>query len=123
MHAGRTCLFHKGFCTVYFVAKGDNAVTLPHSAVRKHAFMVKIMESSKKNPKRYPKRKKIALELMHQRLGHISTRSLIAGDTANVWEDAELKIYPDPFCTSCKISSMNKKAIYKLPLKPKAPFK
>ena len=81
------------------------------------------MESSKKNPKRNPKRKKIALELMHQRLGHRSTISLVAGDTANVWEDAELKIDADPFCTSCKISSMNKKARSKLPLKPKAPFK
>ena len=60
---------------------------------------------------------------MHQRLGHRSTRSLIAGDTANVWEDAELKIDPNPFCTSCKISSMNKKARSKIPLKPKAPFK
>ena len=59
---------------------------------------------------------------MHQRLGHRSTRSLLAGDTANVWEDAELKIDPDPFCTSCKISSMNKKARSKLPLKPKAHF-
>ena len=77
------------------------------------------MESSKKNPKR----SKIALELMHQRLGHRSTRSLIAGDTTNIWEDAELKIYPDPFCTPCKISSMNKKARSKLPLKPKAPSK
>ena len=48
---------------------------------------------------------------------------MIAGDTANVWEDAELRIDPDPFCTSCKISSMNKKARSKLPLKPKAPFK
>ena len=81
------------------------------------------MEISKKNSKRNPERKKIALELMHQRLGHRSTRSLIAGDAANVWEDAELKIDPDPFCTSCKISSMNKKARPKLPLKPKAPFK
>ena len=60
---------------------------------------------------------------MHQRLGNRSTRSLIAGDTANVWEDAELKIDPDPFCTSCKISSMNKKARSKLPLEAKAPFK
>ena len=60
---------------------------------------------------------------MHQRLGHRSTISLIAGDTANVWEDVELRIYPDTFCTSCKISSMNKKARSKLPLKPKAPFK
>ena len=33
MNDGHTCLFHKGFCTVYFGAKEDNAVTLPHSAV------------------------------------------------------------------------------------------
>ena len=83
MNAVHMCLFHKGFCTVYFRAKEDNAVTLPHIAVRKHAFPGESMESSKKNPKR----KNIALELMHQRLGHRSTRSLIAGDTANVWED------------------------------------
>ena len=52
MNAGNTCLFHKGFCTVYFGTKEDNAVTLPHSAVRKHAFMVKkygeFKEKSKK---------------------------------------------------------------------------
>ena len=40
MNAGHNCLFHKGFCTVYFGAKEDNAVTLPHSALRKHAFSV-----------------------------------------------------------------------------------
>ena len=97
MNAGHMCLLHKGFCLVYFGAKEDNAVTLPHSAVRKHAFMVKSMVSSKKNPKRNPKRKKIALGFMHQRLGHISTRSLIAGDTANVWEDVELKNRCRPF--------------------------
>ena len=57
MHAGNMCLFHKGFCTMYFRAKEDNAVTLPYSTVRKHAFMGKSMESSKKNTKR----KKIAL--------------------------------------------------------------
>ena len=61
MNAGHTCLFHKGFFTVYFGAKEDNAVTLAHSAVRKHNFMVKSMESSKKNAKRNPKRNKIAL--------------------------------------------------------------
>ena len=32
MNSGHTCLFHKGFCTVYLVAKEKNAVTLPHSA-------------------------------------------------------------------------------------------
>ena len=64
MNAGHTCIFHKGFCTVYFGAKEGNAVTLPHSAVRKHAFMVKSMEISQKNSKINPKRNKIALELM-----------------------------------------------------------
>ena len=60
---------------------------------------------------------------MHQRLGHRYTRSLIAGDNANVWEDVELKIDLDPFFTSCKISSMNKKARSNVTLNPKAPFK
>ena len=119
MNAGHTCLFHNGFCTVYFGAKEDIAITLPHSAVRKHAFSRKNMVKSKKNPSR----KKIALELLHQILWHRSTRSLISGDTDNVWEDVELRIDPDPFCTSCKISSMNKKSRSKIPLKPKAPFK
>ena len=79
------------------------------------------MEKSRKN--KLPARKKIALELIHQRLGQISTRSLLAGDTANFREDVELRIYPDPFCTSCQTSPMNKNARSKTPLKPKAPFK
>ena len=74
---------------------------------------------SKKNPAR----NKIALELLHQILGHRSTISLLAGDNANAWEDVKLKIDKDPFSTSCQISSMNKKARSKIPLKPKAPFK
>ena len=48
MNAGHTCLSHKGFCTVYFKAKEDNAVTLPHSALRKHDFSGKIQDMSKK---------------------------------------------------------------------------
>ena len=121
MNAGHTCLLHKGFYTVYFGSEKKNAVTLPHSAQRKHAFAVKTKNMSKKN--KFPARKKIALELLHQRLGHRSTISLLSGDTENVWEDVELRIYPDPFCTLCRICSMNKKARYKIPIKPKAPFK
>ena len=76
---------------------------------------------SKKN--KLPAKKVKTLELLHRRLGHRSTRSLLAGDTANVWEDVELRIDPDPFCTSCQISEMNKKDGSKIPLKPKASFK
>ena len=40
MNSGHICLFHKGFCTVYFGAKDKNALTLPQSAQSKHTFLV-----------------------------------------------------------------------------------
>ena len=43
MNSGHTCIFKEGFCTVYFGAKENNAVTLPHSAQRKHACIGTIM--------------------------------------------------------------------------------
>ena len=59
MNSGHNCRFHKGFGTVYFGAEKKNAVTLPHSAQSKHAFLGKIKDMSKKN--KLPERKKIAL--------------------------------------------------------------
>ena len=54
-------------------------MTLPHSAQRKCVFLVKIKEKSK-SQKQIPK-KKVYLGLLIQRLGYISTESLIAVDT------------------------------------------
>ena len=87
--------FSQSFFTVYFRAEENNEVNLPNRTQRKHSFLVKIMDMLKK--KKLLARKKIALELLHQRLGHISNRSLLDGDTANVWEYVELRIDPDPF--------------------------
>ena len=75
------------------------------------------------NTNKLPARKKNSLELLHWRLGHRSTRSLLAGDTDNAWEDAELRIDPHPFCISCQNISTNKKARYEIPPNPKAPLK
>ena len=47
----------------------------------------------------------------------------MTGDNVNVWKDIEFRIDLDTFCTSYKISPMNKKARFKNPLNPKAPFK
>ena len=85
---------------MYFGTKAKNAITLPHIAQRKHAFLGEIKEISK--TKKLRSRKKIALELLHQILGHRFTRSFLTGDIANVWEDIELRIYPYPFFTSCQ---------------------
>ena len=48
INSGYKCLFNKGFCTVYFGAKEDNAVTLPHSAQIKHALQEKIRMRQRK---------------------------------------------------------------------------
>ena len=48
MNVGHTCIFHKGFFTVYFLAEKKNAITLPQSAQRKHTFMGEIKNMSKK---------------------------------------------------------------------------
>ena len=69
---------------MYFGSKEENAVTLPHSAQRKHAFLEEIKEVSITN--KLPSKRKIALKLLHHILDHIFTRSLLAGDTVNVWE-------------------------------------
>ena len=70
-------------------------MTLPYSAQSKHAFLVKIKEKAKS--KKVKPRNKVALVLLHHRLGHRSTRSLMAGDTENVWQDIELIIDTYPF--------------------------
>ena len=121
MNLGHTCLFPKGFCTVYLGAKEKNEVALPYSAQRKHAFLGEIKDMSKTN--KLSRRKKFSLELLNHRLGHRSTRSFLDGNTDNFWEDIEVRIYPGPFCTSCQIYSMDKKARSKNPINPKPPFK
>ena len=81
MNLGNTCLYHKGFCTVYFGTKGKNTVTLPQNAQGNHACLGKTKQMSK--TKKLPPTKKIALEFLHQRIVHRSTRSLLDGDTDN----------------------------------------
>ena len=61
--------------------------------------------------------------LLHQILGHRPTRSILDKDTANVWQDIDLRVDPDPFCISRQISTINKRSCSKTPLKSKTPYK
>ena len=116
-----TCLFHRYFCKVFFSDNKHNTVTLLYSAQKKGDFLVRTKENSK-SQKQIPKNK-VSLELLNHRLGNRYTRLLLAGYNAIFWQDIEIRIYPDPFCTSCQISTINKKSISKTPLNPKTPFK
>ena len=105
INLGYTCLFHKGFCTVFFRNIEQNVVTMPHSEQKKHYFLVKTKEKSK-SQKQIPKNK-FSLELLNKRIGHRSTRSLLAGYTANFWQEIKIRVDPDSFCASCQISKIN----------------
>ena len=107
INSGYTYLFHKGFCTIFFSDNEQNAVTLPHIAKRKHAFLVKTKEKSK-SQKKFPK-KKVSLKLLCQRLRHIFTRSLLVRYAVNVWQGIEIRVDPDPFITSCQIYTIDKR--------------
>ena len=63
------------------------------------------------------------MDLLHQRLGHMSTRSQLDEDTENVWQDIEIRVDPDTFCTPCQIFTINKNSILKTTLNPNKPFK
>ena len=84
----------KGFCTLLFIGNEQNAVKLTQNEQRKHASLVKMKEKSKLQNK-IPKNK-ASLGLLNQILGHIFIRSLLDGDTENVWKYIELNIDPDP---------------------------
>ena len=71
--------------------------------------------------KKLPSRKKNDLELLHQRLSHRYIIIFLAGYSANIGGDTELKIDLDPFCTSCQISSIRKRLGLKNHLNQKHP--
>ena len=74
-------------------------------------------------PQKYIPKKKVSLELLHQRLGHRSTRSILAGYTEVFWQEIQLRVYPEPFCTPYQIFTINKNYISKKPLNLKIPSK
>ena len=97
-------------------------VKLPHTTQQKHAFLIKNTRKSQNLQNQIPK-KKVFLELLHQKLGNSSTRSLMEKDTSTFWKNIHFRIDTETFCTSCQISTLNKKTGSNTPLNPKTPFK
>ena len=45
------------------------------------------------------------------------------GYNANFWQGIYIRVDPDPFCTSCQISTININTRSKTPMKARTPFK
>ena len=92
---------------VLFSDNEQNTVTLPNSThTQKHSFLVKTKKKSK-SQKQIPKNK-VSLELFYHMLLHRSSRSLLSVNNKNVWKDTEIRVYFNPFPTSCQIYKIDK---------------
>ena len=92
---------------VLFIDNEHNAVTLLYITQRKYEFLVKTKENRKSQNQ--ITKNKVSLELLHLRLGHRSTRPLLAVYAENIWQDMKLRVDPEPFYKSCQISTINKR--------------
>jgi hypothetical protein len=54
-------------------------------------------------PARTPKL--VTVELLHKRLGHVSTKAILAANEAGVWEDVMIRFAPSSFCINCKVGT------------------
>ena len=50
-------------------------------------------------------RKLVTVELLHKRLGHVSTKAILAANEAGVWEDVTVRFPPSSFCIDCKVGT------------------
>jgi hypothetical protein len=53
---------------------------------------------------------RVSMELLHHRLGHLSTQAIINADKQQMWNDITVLSDYDQFCTGCKIGSIHKSA-------------
>ena len=97
-------------------------VTLPFKGTPKghdpQALPTQIRDKRRTTP-----RTQVSLDLLHARLGHRSTRALLAAFAADMWRDVEVKLSPDPFCTSYnKIAIITKRNRSKVPMGAENPL-
>ena len=121
MNLVHTCLFHQVFACFSSVIINRTQLHY-HAAHREKHYHLMKMEGESKSQKKVPKNK-ISLGLLHQRMLNKSTRSLLSRDNANVWQEIEVGVDPETFCTSYQIPTINKNSRSKTPLKSNTPFK
>jgi hypothetical protein len=52
----------------------------------------------------------VSLELVHRRLGHMVTQTVLAAHDAGIWPDLRIVPDVDPMCVTCKLSSIQRTA-------------
>ena len=64
------------------------------------------IEERNEQAEKWAKRPRISLELMHRRLGHRATKSILLGEESKLHSDSKVVPDPDDFCENCKISTI-----------------
>ena len=51
-----------------------------------------------------PNRTKIDVDLLHARMGHVSTNTLLYASEKNVWQDTQAMSVPSTYCEGCHLA-------------------
>ena len=60
-------------------------------------------------------KRRVAIELLHRRLGHRKCRALLAASEHSVWENTVVRMGPEQECVSCNVSTIRAAARNKEP--------
>jgi hypothetical protein len=64
------------------------------------------------------KRTKVTMNLLHQRLGHVAHRSLLAAQEAQIYNDVTIEMEPSGPCVDCQIAAIRSANRGQLPVGP-----
>ena len=62
--------------------------------------------AQERRQRRMARRRPVSLELMHRRLGHRSTKSILLAEDSKLYSDLKIVPESDDFCETCKISTI-----------------
>ena len=63
--------------------------------------------------------KLIDVDLLHRRLGHVATGSLLAASKDDMWADTRAKMTPEPFCHGCQLGMIRTAPRTQRPVAPR----
>jgi transposase InsO family protein len=123
---GNTATFEKNALRLYF-GKRKIPVTIQMSNGRVSAMPAQSKLQEKKvqftsSPSATKPKKRIRAELLHDRLGHRSTKTILAGSTHEVWSDVVAELTPDQDCIDCQIATIRSSDRNKHPHTPSERF-
>jgi transposase InsO family protein len=123
---GNKASFERNALKLYF---GDRSVPVTIQMMNGRVSAMPAKKNSEANqandkslPRKSKPKKRVRTELLHKRLGHRYTTTILAASEHEVWADVEAQLTPDVDCVDCKIATIRASDRNKHPHTPSERF-